>query len=241
MAMTHERAVDRRLWGRWVGANTLAETIGLGVTAGVAVWAAGIGAPGSPVWLAAAALAVILAGAVEGAAVGYAQWRVLRGPLPGLAARPWVVATVVGALVAWTLGMLPSILMSLQGGAGTEPEISDAAQLLLAAVMGAVVGPVLGVPQWLVLRRFVPAAGWWVAANACAWAAGMPVIFLAAGSVPADPSTATVVAAVLVACAAAGAVVGAVHGVWLVILLRRRLPLGAPRGRGPVTRPVAGP
>jgi hypothetical protein len=61
-----------------------------------------------------------------------------------------------------------------------------------------------------------------VLANAAAWAAGMPVIFLAAGSVPAGAPLWLLAAAVLGACAAAGAVVGAVHGVWLVWLLRAR-------------------
>jgi hypothetical protein len=217
---THDRAFDRRLWGRWVGANTLAETIGLGATAAVAVGVAGAGDAGDAARLAVAVVAVVLAGAFEGAIVGYAQWRVLRRPLPGLPARSWIVATVVGALVAWTLGMLPSTLMGMRGDAAAEPAISEATRLLLAAGMGAVAGPVLGVPQWLVLRRFVPRAGWWVAANAVAWGAGMPVIFLASGSLPAAPSTALIAGAVLAGCAGAGAVVGAIHGVWLVALLR---------------------
>jgi hypothetical protein len=220
--MPDEGWSEGRLWARWVGANTFAETIGLGVTAAVAVALAGLGHGHRPVWLLVVLIATVTAGAFEGAVVGYAQWRVLRVPLPGLAARPWVVATVVGALVAWTLGMLPTTLMGMGGEAGTEPAVSDAVQLLLAAALGLLAGPVLGVPQWLVLRRFVPRAGWWIAANAVAWAGGMPVIFLAAGSLPASPSTGLVVATVLAACAAAGAVVGAVHGLWLLFLLRGR-------------------
>jgi hypothetical protein len=93
--------------------------------------------------------------------------------------------------------------------------------------MGLVLGPVLGIPQWRILRRFMRHAGWWVAANAVAWAAGMPVIFLVAGAIPANASAAVIVAAVVAACAGAGAVVGAVHGIWLVGLLRnagQRLP-----------------
>jgi hypothetical protein len=222
MTMADEGWSEGGLWARWVAANSLAETVGLGVTAAVAVALAALGAGHRPAWLLVALVGTVLAGAFEGAVVGYAQWRVLRVPLPELAARPWVVATVVGALVAWTLGMLPTTLMGMGGEAGAEPAISDAAQLLLAATLGLLAGPVLGVPQWLVLRRFVPRASWWIVANAVAWAAGMPLIFVAAGLLPAEPTTATIVAAVLAACAAAGAVVGAVHGVWLVTLLRFR-------------------
>ena len=212
---------ERALWVRWVGANTLGETIGLGFTAIVAVAVASAGDTGRLALVVAAAAALVAAGAVEGVAVGYAQWRVLRGPLATLRARSWVLATVIGAVVAWTLGLVPS---TLAGGAGEggAPPVSAAVQYLLAALMGFVLGPVLGVPQWRVLRRFVPHAGRWVLANAAAWAAGMPVIFLAAGNVPPGAPPWLIALAVLGACAAAGALVGAVHGVWLVWLLRAR-------------------
>jgi hypothetical protein len=178
--------------------------------------------------LVAAATALVAAGAVEGVALGYAQWRVLRGPLKALRARSWTVATVIGALLAWSLGLVPSTLAGGLGDGGAPP-FSAALQLVLAAVMGFVLGPVLGIPQWRVLRRFVPHAGRWVLANAAAWAAGMPVIFLAAGNMPAGAPVWLVAVVVLGVCAAAGAVVGAVHGVWLVRLLRARAPASAER------------
>jgi hypothetical protein len=211
----------RGLWARWVVANTVGETLGLGVTAAVAIGLAATGDGERVSWIAAAALAMLLAGAFEGGVVGYAQWRVLRRPLPMVRARSWVGATVLGALVAWSLGMLPSTVVSMGGQAGGEPPIGTGLQLVLAAVMGFFLGPVLGVPQWVVLRRFVRRAGWWVLANSIAWAAGMPLIFLVAGSLPPEPSPAVAVAAVVAACAGAGAVVGAVHGLWLVVLVRR--------------------
>lgn len=208
-----------RLWVRWVAANAIGETVGLGITALAAIGLAAAGDTGRVLLIVATAGALVAAGLVEGVAVGYAQWRVLRGPLPTMMTRSWITATVIGALVAWALGLLPSTLMS-GGNAGSEPPFSDAQQFLFAAGMGFVLGPVLGIPQWLVLRRFVRRAGWWVLANAVAWAAGMPVIFLAAGAVPLEPSPVFITVAVVAACASAGAVVGAVHGIWLVRLLR---------------------
>jgi hypothetical protein len=210
----------RRMWARWVGANTIGEAVGLGVTAGVAAALAGLDDTGRVLLVAVVVATLIIAGAFEGVVVGYAQWRVLRAALPTLPWRSWIGATVLGALVAWTLGLVPSTVMSVGGQGGGEPPFDDAVQYLLAAVMGLVLGPVLGVPQWRVLRRFLSGAGWWVPANALAWAAGMPVIFAVAGAVPATAGVATIAGAVLVACAGAGAVVGAVHGVVLVRLLR---------------------
>jgi len=42
--------------------------------------------------------------------------------------------------------------------------------------MGAVLGMILGAPQWRVLRRYASGASLWVWANAAAWAVGMPVV-----------------------------------------------------------------
>ena len=89
--------------------------------------------------------------------------------------------------------------------------------------MGLVLGPFLGVPQMFVLRRHAPRAGWWVVANALAWAIGMPIVFLGAGAVPHETSAAAAIVIVGVSCLAAGVTVGAVHGLVLVRML-----LGAP-------------
>jgi hypothetical protein len=47
--------------------------------------------------------------------------------------------------------------------------MNDLVIYALAAGMGLILGTILGVPQWLALRRHVPKAGWWVPANALAW------------------------------------------------------------------------
>jgi len=166
-----------------------------------------------------AALAVAL-GAVEGAVVGHAQAVVLRRRLPRL--RSWVAATIVGSVIAWTLGVLPSTLGGLLSAGRTElpAEMPDALQLLLAVPMGLLAGTILSLPQWRILRRSVSGAGWWVPANALAWAFGMPLVFVAAGVRP-PAGAASALAMVGGSLAAAGAVVGAIHGTVLVRLLKR--------------------
>jgi hypothetical protein len=230
------RAVDRatdpitgfasgRFYAWWIVANAIGECVGLGGTAAVTAlaWSAldeaalGVGLL--------IALGIALAGAlVEGTVVGTAQWLVLRVPLRGMRWRWWALATALGAFVAWALGMLPSTIVQAlaesdaAGGAAVEPSL--ALQMALAAGMGLVLGPILGGFQWPVLRHHVPRAGRWLAANALAWAAGMPIIFLAAGSAPRDVTTGGLVMLVGGALLAAGAVVGAVHGVFLLKMIR---------------------
>jgi uncharacterized membrane protein YhaH (DUF805 family) len=223
--MDSGRHNSRRFWWRWVGANALAEMIGLGVAGivGVQVFA------GEPASLGQALVGVapaVLAGAFEGLVVGWAQWSVLRRRLPDLRARSWIGATVLGALVAWCLGMLPSTLMSLTpqpaAAAPSGPSVFEGPLVYpLAMGMGAVLGLILGLPQWGVLRRWTPRGWRWIAANSAAWALGMPIIFLVAGGLPPGLPVAVIIVLVLATLAAAGAVVGAVHGAVLVRMLPR--------------------
>jgi hypothetical protein len=211
-------------WQRWVVANALGELVGLGTVAAVGLLLfRHAGEPTDvPQALAFAAVFVLL-GAFEGVVIGLAQRQVLRTLLPSV--RGWVPATVVGAMVAWTVGMIPSTVAGLKqhGGSGvaapSEPPLILV--LLLAACLGAVAGPVLAAFQWLSLRRIMPGKAWlWLPANAAAWAFGMPVIFLGAQASEVMSSTAAVAASVALAIFIAGAVVGAVHGGVLLALSR---------------------
>lgn len=209
-------------WGRWVLANAFAELIGLGGSALLwIVFLSGLEAQ----WgiLTSATVVVLGSTLLEGTAVGVAQWRVLRSALPKLHLAAWWSATAIGALIAWSLGMIPSTFMSINSAgsnATPPPEMSDALMYTLAAVMGLVLGPVLALPQWLVLRRQVTHAGLWIAANAVAWCWGMLVIFIVVSFVPAGGLTVSTVLIVLGGLALAGAVVGGIHGVVLVKLLK---------------------
>ena len=212
-------------WLRWVAANCVAELVGLGAVAGVSAWlvvryGGGDAAAGA---LAFAALSLVL-GALEGAVVGQAQSWVLRRRVPDL--RGWVAATVLGAVLAWALGMLPSTVAAIVPDpppADPSPGISDSLQLALAAPLGFVAGAVLGFPQARVLRRHARAPARWVLANALAWTAAMPLVFAAAGLAYELEGVSARVLAVSLGLALAGAVVGAVHGAFLVRWLRLRL------------------
>ena len=119
-------------------------------------------------------------------------------------------------------------------GASTGPAAEPSGLLFygLAALMGLVLGPVLGLPQWVVLRRYVARAGWWVPAQLAAWALGMVVIVLGTNAIGPQGLTPGVVALLLAALAVAGAVVGAVHGLALLWLLHQPRPVEGP-GRDP--------
>jgi hypothetical protein len=209
-----------RLYLRWIAANSLAELLGLGATFALDVLLfTRLGDPKTVL----AALGMILlttaTGVVEGTVVGLLQWSVLRAPFPQIARRAWLAATLAGALIAWFLGSLPSTLKGLgsdQSGASQEPETW--LMMLLAAAMGLVLGLILGLPQWRILRRAAPRAWVWLPANAAAWALGMPVIFAAVGLAYRTGTVGGGIAVMSGALALTGAIVGAVHGVAVVWL-----------------------
>jgi hypothetical protein len=158
----------------------------------------------------------------EGFVVGVAQGAVMRQRLANFKIRSWVIATIIGALLAWMLGMLPSTLMNLAANdASSAPpmDMPDWISIVLAMPLGAVAGVILASAQWLALRRWIAHAWVWLPANALAWLVGMPVIFIGTSMIQADTGAIQSALMILVAIAIAGAVVGAIHGSVLVKLL----------------------
>jgi hypothetical protein len=80
----------------------------------------------------------------------------------------------------------------------------------------------LGLPQWWVLRQHLQRASWWIPANALAWMAGMVLIFAGTSLMPEEGITATIVLVMLTILLLAGAVVGAIHGLVLIWLIKQR-------------------
>ena len=216
----------RRVWWQWVLANSIAELLGLGTVAVLGfLVASNFGEPhGLFQSISFAALFIVL-GAFEGLVVGLAQSSVLQRVLPDL--RGWVQATVLGATVAWALGMVPSSIMSImQPTEAAHPaELNDALGLLLAAGLGLSAGPLLAFFQWRLLRHYVARhSALWLPANAAAWALGMPVIFLSMDIGELTTNPLIIILGVGLSLLAAGAIVGAVHGRVLIWLLSADTP-----------------
>lgn len=229
MAVQTKQGSMMGLWVRWVIANSLAETVGLGSAFGIGVLLFPyLGAPGLLVALVTATVAILAGTLIEGTVVGTAQWLVLRRSLPDMRWLSWALATAVGAFVAWTSGMLPNTLLSAGAGAGDSAPAETSASVVyaLAAVLGLVAGAILGTPQWFVLRRHVPRAALWILANALAWVPGMVMAFVVADFLFATRFGVATVLLAVATLAAIGAVVGTVHGLALVWLLRLRRTAG---------------
>jgi hypothetical protein len=159
------RAANRGLLLTWVTVVAAGELIGFAfpLTAGI-LWA-------DTPW---AVAAIMAAGAVEGAILAFAQWSVMRRDLARLSVAPWVAATASAAAFAYALGFLPSTYAATWTTWPVLVQVAVAIPLVAALLLS------IGTAQWLVLRRLVRHAWWWIPATAVAWLAGLAAFFLIA-------------------------------------------------------------
>ncbi|MEK7323711.1 MAG: hypothetical protein AAB217_00475, partial [Chloroflexota bacterium] len=200
------------LWWRWVLAMTGGELVGFAVPAIVGAVVAGLNLPQIALMV-----SVVLAGIGEGAVLGTAQWLALRRSIEKMRWQEWVAPTALAAGFAWVIGMTPSTFVDFST---TAPAVLVSGGI----VLGILFVLSMGGAQWLVLRRYVPRAGWWIAANAIAWPAGVAMPFITLGLIPDDASVPVMIVAGIVGGVLMGIVVGAITGVALVRLLRTSAP-----------------
>lgn len=215
---------NNKLFKRWIFANALAELFGLGLTFVITgLVFSELDSQQTVATIILSFIFAVLSGAVEATSVGLAQWWAMKPWFPTIGQVAWWRATFIGALIAYVLGYLPSTLMSLGEATSQSVPMEEPAQwviLLLAAGMGAVGGAVLSFAQWLELRRQTEGAGIWIPANMLAWTFGMPVIFWGVDMAFKMTAIWQSVAVMAVSLLVAGAVVGAVHGAFLVRLVK---------------------
>ncbi len=216
-----------QLYRRWIAVNALGELFGLGLTLGVGFLIIASFSDLSGVGGVLLAFGVaVLSGSIEAVIVGLLQWWALHPWFPAISRLRWFLGTLGGALTAYVLGYLPSTLMDL--GQATETTASQVPMteppqwlvLLLAAGLGAVAGAVLSFAQWLAMRRVVQGAKIWIPANMLAWLVGMPLIFLGIDLAQRVQPLWQVLGIMAVTLLLTGAVVGAIHGVFLLRLAR---------------------
>lgn len=208
-----------KLWLRWVCANALGEMLGLGMTLGIGyIIFAVVGEPQN-IWMSLMSFGLMVAsGVIEGTIVGFSQWWAMHPWFAPIIRRTWVGATVAGAVTAWFFGSLPFSLMDMSAQSNGAPVVEppQIVVLLGAAAVGLVAGAVLASLQWLVLRKYVHKADRWIPANMLAWAAGMPLIFWGIDFIQKGVSPIIAGAALGFVLLFTGAVVGAIHGAFLV-------------------------
>ncbi len=130
------------LWLLWTIATALGFTLGIGLSQ-----------------LALTAMGEILSSIAFGSIAGLAQWFILRKRFH--VSGWWVLATSLGA----TLGLVATNAV--------HEALMGVRVALVVGVLGlTVLGLLVGIAQWLVLRKHLHRAGWWVLASAAGWFLG---------------------------------------------------------------------
>ena len=135
----------------------------------------------------------------------------------------WFIATALG----WTVGLAGGSVVSLVGCfAGCIVLMPESAMACgmgcgLGILVGACFwgGALSGVAQWLLLRRRLPRAGWWIAASALGWVGAAVAGVWVALTTQLLPPDGVVVATLL----GGGCAFGAIRGAALWLVLRRHV------------------
>lgn len=106
-------------------------------------------------WLLGSLLLSGLALITVGLFVGIFQWLVLQGRL--VRAWPWIIATSAG----WLAGYLITFFLF-------PPEIKS--------LEGMTIGLTTGIAQWVILRRELQWAGWWIIFSMIGWITGLTLL-----------------------------------------------------------------
>lgn len=214
-----------QLWSRWTLVNAFSELFGLGLTFLITgLVFSKLDRLGTMTGILLSFVLAVASGAIEATFVGLAQWWAMSPWFPSIERFAWWRGTMIGALIAYVLGYLPSTLMNMGEATASSAPMVEPPQwivLLLAAGMGAVGGAVLSFAQRLVMRGKVKRAGAWIPANMLAWTFGMPVIFWGIDMAFKMSALWQSVALMALTLFIAGAIVGGIHGLFLVRLAEK--------------------
>ncbi|PSB28449.1 hypothetical protein [Stenomitos frigidus] len=210
------RSKSWTLWEAWVAATAIAEFVGLGI---VLIASTTLNLLGTTEIVA----VLHLVGLLQGIILGFAQWLVLRRYIKHIG--KWIAMTAIAASIAWLIGIKASAIISfflILDHTGTV-EVKTLALARAVLLLGAWVGSVLGLAQWLVLREHIRRAGWWIFANAIAWAFGLLVAYAGTTFMTIDRFNLATALAAAATGLTVGAVVGGITGIALLWLLKPRL------------------
>jgi hypothetical protein len=123
-----------------------------------------------------------IAAVLEGAFIGYFQWRMLRRIFPTMSSGAWVGASMIAAGSGCVLSWLPTsfALTSALAPRFGDVSVDPIGIARFSIVTGSLVGLVWGVAQYFVLRRHVHRAGLWILASVIAWTMSFVWIYMAA-------------------------------------------------------------
>lgn len=120
-----------------------------------------------------------IAGAIQGTITGFMQWNVLSIKYKTIKSFDWVLYTAGGTIFIWMLGMSMGFIFALNREDFPFLELPATIEniLIVSFISGQIFGCLLGLFQWLVLRKHTVKSTVWIRANGLAWSIAMTIIF----------------------------------------------------------------
>ncbi len=196
-----------RFFRSWLVRCSVAEFLGIGLAALVgSLWFTYFGEPVSLSPRLLIYVSFLAVGAVEGMLIGLAQATLLKRILPSLHVARFTAWTVLIAVFAWAMGMMPSTFFSSVPPAGASEEPSMWVVLGFSCLGGAIGGLLIGSAQALELRHHTRSVRPWIFATIIGWGLSLPLDML--GATLPDANTPTWL--VILSAASFGLLAGAV-------------------------------
>jgi hypothetical protein len=159
-----------------------------------------------------------LIGAIGVVILASLQWLVLRRYLARLKWWSWIAASALGQLAGTVVVALAGAGSLLLGPRVVGAIGVAALGIATSVVLGGLLGAVVGIIQWLILRRHLTHALWWIVATTTAGVA--LALVLPTQQLGSEVSG---TGALLAGQAISGMLVGTITGLAVVFLLRKRL------------------
>lgn len=168
---------EQKFWNRWMLIYSFGEVLGIGVAAIIGRFLF-IGFSSTSIAQSSALFffVLVMSGAAEGIIIGYVQWKSLSRLLVDFHPAIWIITTSLAAITGWLVILPPSVVFI--SFFSTLKLINVYYSLLYAALAGMAFGGIIGIPQYLIIKRFYTKASVWIIANALGWMHSFITIYL---------------------------------------------------------------
>lgn len=214
----NETGADKRFWYKWMLNYSFGELLGIGAAAVIGRFLflefSNISASSTTLIT---FIILVIAGAAEGLIIGYVQWKSLSKILLHFKPTLWILITTISTIAGWLLILPPAVMVISFLSKFTL--ISNNYSILYTALAGMTFGALIGIPQFLILKKFYKNAYAWIVANTIGWMLTFLIIYTAMSLLTNATSFVYNMSLIVISCMISGLVQGIVTGTSLHFLM----------------------
>lgn len=207
---------DRKFWFKWILYYSLGDLLAIAAAAVIGGFLF-IDFSNRPLTPFTTTAILVIAGASEGLIIGYIQWKSLSRVLLHFKPIPWIATTTISAIAGWLLFLPPAIM--LISFLTKSSLINNYYSILYTALVGILFGTLMGVPQFIFIRKFYKNAFVWILANVFGWMFSFLIIYSAILMLTDSGLYIYNLSLILISCVLSGLIQGLITGTSLHFLM----------------------